>query len=139
MVKEIWNTLSPFRLPLKDRCVLAIFVLLILLIVGILGLSAFWLVDVVGINQANMAVTTVEIKQIVPAYTIVSPVGKILVPVYHSEVYLLHFKIDEEEISFAVYEKLFNDIKVGDRIEVDYGFGRLSNQHFPAKIRLVDR
>jgi hypothetical protein len=62
-----------------------------------------------------------------------------MVPQFHPESYRLHFEIEGEKISTSVKKKFFDDIRVGDRIEVDYGFGRLSNSHKPTQIRLVTR
>ena len=135
ILRDIFSRYSSFG----DRCLAALIALLMLAGVGLLGLLAFILVDSVGITPSKTVITLVEAKQVVPAHTTTILVGKVIVPQYHPESYRVHFKIDEEEISPTVEKKFFDDINVGDKIEVDYGYGRLSNSHQPTQIRLVGR
>jgi len=134
MIKDILNNISPYS-SFEDKCLLA--ALMALCLVGLLGLLAFILVDSVGITPTKTTVTVVEEKQVVPAHTTYILVGKIFIPQHHPKSYRLHFKIDGKKVSLTVEKKFFDDIKVGDKIEVDYGFGRLRRQ--PTKIRLVTR
>lgn len=135
ILSDIFSCYSSFG----DRCMAAFLALLMLTVVGLLGLLAFTFVDSVGITSTKTTIATVEVKRVVPAYTTIILVGKVTVPQYHPESYRLHFKIDGENISFTVERKFFDDVNVGDGIEVDYGFGRLSNSHQPTEIRLVGR
>lgn len=112
---------------------------LALFAIGCVALLGFVLVDSVGITPTKTTITEVEMKQVVPAYTTTILVGKVMVPQFHPESYRLHFKIDGEELSPTVEKNFFDNIRVGDKIEVDYGFGRLSNSHKPTQIRLVVR
>lgn len=139
MIRDILSDIfSPHSL-LVDRCLAAFIALLMLVLVGLLGVLGYALVDSVGITPAKTAVTVVEVKQVVPAYTTVILTGKVTVPQYHPESYQLHFMIDGEKFSPTVEKRFFDDVNVGDRIEVDYGFGRLSNSRQPTRIKLVGR
>jgi hypothetical protein len=140
MIKDILNDIFSSYSSFEDRCLAALMALLMLVGVGLLGLLVFILVDSVGITPTKTTVTVVDEKQVVPVHTTyILMGGKIFIPQHHPESYRLHFKIDGEEVSLTVDKKFFDDIKVGDKIEVDYGFGRLSNSHQPTKIRLVTR
>ncbi|HBP00536.1 TPA: hypothetical protein DD617_05125 [Candidatus Uhrbacteria bacterium] len=81
----------------------------------------------------------VEVKQVVPAHTSIILVGKVMIPQSYPESYRLHFKIDGKEVFSPIEKKFFNEVNVGDKVEVDYGFGRLSHSYQPTRIRLVDR
>ncbi|HSE35515.1 MAG TPA: hypothetical protein VLB83_05335 [Candidatus Paceibacterota bacterium] len=139
MIRDILRDIfSPYSL-FGDRCLAALMALLMLAAVGLVVLLGFVLVDSVGITPTKTATTVVEAKQVVPAHTTTILVGKVIVPQHRPESYRLHFKIDGEELSPTVEKKFFDDVRVGDRIEVDYGFGRLSNSHQPTQIRLMAR
>lgn len=135
IVSDIFSPYSSFG----DKCLTALIALLMLAAVGLVLLLGFILVDSVGITPVKTATTVVEMKQIVPAYTMTILVGKVIVPQFHPESYRLHFKIDGEELSPTVEKEFFDEVNVGGKIEVDYGFGRLSNSHQPTRIRLVSR
>jgi len=139
MIKDILSDIFSPCSSFGDRCLAALMGLLMLAVVGLLGLLAFILVDSIGITPTKTTATVVEAKQVVPAHTTTILVGTVIVPQYHPESYRLHFKIEGEEVSPTVKKKFFDDIKVGDRIEVDYGFGRLSNSRQPTQIKLVER
>jgi hypothetical protein len=117
----------------------AIIILLILAVVGLIVLMGLTIIDTVGITPTKSVITIVEVKQVVPAHTSNVLVGHIPAHLHHPESYKLYFKIDEEELSPEVEKKFFDDVKVGDKIEVDYGFGRLSNSHQPTQIKLAAR
>jgi hypothetical protein len=135
ILSDIFSPCSSFG----DRCLAALMALLMLAAVGLVVLMGFFLIDSVGITPTKTATTVVEAKQVVPAYSTIILVDKVIIPQYYPESYLLHFKIDGEELSPMVEKKFFDDVRVGDRIEVDYGFGRLGNSRQPTQIRLVAR
>ena len=135
MLSDVFSRYSSFG----DRCLAALMALLMLAAVGLVVLLGFVLVDSVGITPTKTTITVVEVKEVVPAHITTILVGKVIVPQYRPESYRLHFKIDGEEVSPEVKKQFFDDVNVGDRIEVDYGFGRLSNSHQPTRIRLVSR
>lgn len=135
LLREIFSPYSAFG----DRCLAALIALLMLAAVGLVVLLVVVLVDSVGITPTKTATVVVETKQVVPAYTTIILMGKIIVPQHHPESYRLHFNIEGEELSSMVEKEFFDGIRVGDRIEVDYGFGRLSNSHQPTEIRLAAR
>ena len=114
-----------------------VLVLCMLLALGLVIFLVFTLVNSVGVKPTKTALTVVEAKQVVPAYTTVQLVGKVPVTIYHPETYHLHFKIDGKAVTSAVNKKFFSFAKVGDQIEVDYGFGRLDNSYLPVNITVV--
>src|SRR3989339_310561 len=132
MIRDIFSSLSSFI----DKCLEA---LLVFIAVGLLGLLIFIMVDSVGITPTNTTTTVVEVRQVVPAHTTILLLGETTFPQYHPESYRLYFKIDGEKVFLTVGKKFFADVKVGDMIEVDYGFERLSKLPQPIKIRLVTR
>lgn len=117
--------------------------LIALFIIGLVGLLSFFLIDSVSITSTKTVVTVVEAKQVVPAHTTTTMVmiGKILHPIitHHPESYYLHFKIDDEELDSGVEKEFFDTVDVGERIEVDYGFGRLSGSYNPVRFRSIPR
>ncbi len=115
------------------KCLVAFLALIMFAVVGVLGLLAFILVDSVGVTPTKTAVTVVEAKQVAYGYFSIVPL-----PRYHPGSYHLVFEIDGEELDFTVDKEFFDDTNVGDEVEVDYGFGRLSGSHKPTRIRSVD-
>jgi len=142
MIRDVLGDIFSSYSSFEERCIgvfVALVALLVVAAVGLLGLLAFVTVDSVGIIPTKTTTSVVEVKQVVPAHTTAILVGKVIVPQYHPESYRLHFKIDGEELSPTVEKKFFDHVRVGDRIEADYGFGRLSNSHHLTQIRLVAR
>ncbi len=137
MIREILSDIfSPYS-SLGERCWATLIVLLVLVIVGLFCYLGFTFVDSAAITPTRMTVTVVDVKEVVPAYTTIIMVRNVTIPEYNPESYRLHFKLDGEKVSSSVEKKLFEEINVGDRIEVVYGFGRLSKSHQPTRIRLI--
>jgi hypothetical protein len=137
MIREILSDIfSPYSL-FGERCLAAFVALTIIGVVILLGFLTFSMVDSVGVRSTNKTITIIEDKMVVPAYTTFVLVGKVMVPQHHPESYQLHFDIDGEVVSPDVDMDFFNRVSIGDKIEVEYGFGRLSSSHVPTKIRLV--
>lgn len=137
MIRDILSDIfSPYS-SFGERCLAVIIALVILIVVGLLGLLAFTIVDSVGVSPTKTAVTMIEDKHIVPAYTTIIMAGKVPTPQFHPESYQIHFKIDGEKISSSVKKNFFDDVNVGDKIKVDYGFGRLSKSYQPKIIELA--
>lgn len=139
MIRDTLNDLFSSRSPLADRCLAAAGVVLMLSLVGLLGLLGFTVVDSAGIAPTETVVTVIEAKLIIPSDVTNILAGKVMFPIFHSKSNMLKFRINGKVVSFKVKEKLFNDVNVGDRIRVDYGFRRLSNLYQPTGIKLVDR
>ncbi len=135
MIRDIVSDIISPHSSFGDRFLAALMALVMLLVSGLVALLGFVLVDSVGITPTKTATTVVEAKQVVSAYTTTVLMGKVFVPQYYPESYQVHFRIDGEELSPTIEKKFFDDIRVGDRIEVDYGFGRLSNSRQPTQIR----
>src|SRR3989344_5300182 len=99
MLSDVFSRYSSFG----DKCLAALMALLMLAAVGLVVLLGFVLVDLVGITPTKTTITVVELKQVVPAHTTISLVGKVTTVLqYHPESYRLHFKIDGEEVSPTV-------------------------------------
>ncbi len=146
MFKEILDDIfSPYS-TLVERCrgifkallasvVSGLFGILVLLVV----ILVFTTADSMGIISTKTAVAVVEAKETLPAHvsTTVMFTGKVavLIPIFHQESYQLLFKISGRELEFAVNKQFFDSLKPGDKIEIDYGFGRITGSPKPVKIR----
>jgi hypothetical protein len=139
LIREILRVIFSPDSSFVDRSLEVIMALLMPITVALIVFLGFTFVDSVWITPTKTMITEVEMKQVVPAYTTTMLVGKVMVPQFHPESYRLHFKIEGENISFTVEKKFFDHIRVGERIEIDYGLGRLSKSHKPTQIRLVTR
>lgn len=137
LMHELFSPFSSFG----DRCEAAFKVLLMLVVVAAFGGIVFIVVNSVGITPTKTMITEVESKRIIPAYTttVFMMTGKIMLPVvtHHPESYCLHFKIDNRELESTVKKEFFKNLSVGDKIEVYYGFKRLSDSYVPMKIKPV--
>jgi hypothetical protein len=146
MFKDLFSHLysdifSP-RSTIGTRLLASLISLLMLLMVGVLGVLIFIVINTACISPTRTIGATIEKKDIIPAYTTTTMIlaGKVIVPstVYHPESYNIHFKIDRSEVSMNVSKTFFKTIAIGDKIEVDYGFGRLNNSYEPVNIRLAN-
>ncbi len=141
MIKDMLSDIfSPFS-SFGEKCMSALMMLLMILVAGLLGWLIFILVNSVGITPTKTAITVVESKQVVPAHTTTMFVmsGKVMVPIttYHPESYKLHFKIDVKDLESTVEKEFFDSVKTDEKIEVDYGFGRLNGSYEPVRIRFA--
>lgn len=139
MIKELLNRIFSRDSSLGERSIAATIVLLVLALTTSIVFLGLVLVDVAGITPTKTTTTVVEEKRFMPAYATIIPAGKTVITQYHPEEYRLHFKIGEKKVLHRVDRELFDTIKVGDRIEVDYGFGRLSNSPQPTNTRLAEK
>jgi hypothetical protein len=139
MFKDIWNDIFSPRSSFGERCLAALLLLLVPVLAGVVGVVGYIIVDSVALTPTKTAVTTIEVKQVVPAYMTTLIAGKVIIPQYHPQSYRVRFKIDGEDVSSVIEKDFFDTVSVGDKIEVDYGFGRLSNSHHPTRIKLVGR
>lgn len=120
-----------------DKFLAVLMALLMVVLVGLMVWLVYLLIDSVGITATNTTITVVESKEVVSAHTTYILVGKVLVPQFQPESYRLHFRIDGTRVSSTVEKDFFDNVSIGDRIEVDYGFGRLSNSLQPTQIKLI--
>ncbi|HOX30419.1 MAG TPA: hypothetical protein P5080_05635 [Candidatus Paceibacterota bacterium] len=139
MIRDLLDDIFSPNSSFWERCLGAILVLLILIVVVLVVLLGLNLVDHAGIVSTKTTITVVEAKQIIPAHSKFILVGKVPVRRHYPESYQLNFKIDGEEVSPTVEKKFFDSLKVGDKIEVDYGLGRLSKLRLPTEIRLATK
>lgn len=139
MLRDVWNDIFSVHSSFADRFLA---ILLLLVTFGTAGLFVFAIfisINSVGITPSKTVITVVETKEFVPARTIYGmvPVGKAIVPTMsrRSDSYEIHFKINGHSIESAVEEEFFKNLEVGDKIEVSYGFGRLTGSYEPVVIR----
>jgi hypothetical protein len=139
MFKELfYEIFSPYS-TFGERSLALFILLLIIFMVGLLAIVGFNIADSTAITPTKTVVTTIELKQTKNAYTTMVMAGKVMVSQYHPESYLLHFKIDGEEISSNVDKKFFDSVTKNDKIEVNYGFGRMSHSCVPVTIKIIER
>ena len=136
-----WRLLIGTGSSLGDRVIsLILLVMVMAVVVVVLGII-FSIIDSVGIKPARTVKTVVDKKEVIPAHTTTSLVscGKALVPIrnHHPEAYKLHFQIDRQSHDFGVEKEFFDRLANGSRIEVDYGFGRLSGACVLLAARIV--
>lgn len=139
MIRDILSDIFSTELSFGNRCLAAFIILIILGLLVLVGLFGFVLVDSVRITPTKTAVVTVEEKQVIPTYTSIIMICKVVTTEYHPESYQLRFKVEGKEIYHAVEKKFFDNVSISDIIEVDYGFRRLSKSLQPTRIRLAGR
>lgn len=139
MIRDMLRSAFPQYWSFGDRRLAAIMAVLMLALIGLMGWLALIVIDSANIAPTKTIVTVVETKEVVPAHTttMVVFVGKAALPTmtYNPKSYHLHFKITGKELDFAAEKKFFDEINTGDKIEVDYGLGRISGDCIPMKIR----
>lgn len=141
MLRDLLNDLSSPYSSLGDRY-LAGFVFTMLAVgAGLIGLLGFMFVNSVGIIPTETAFAVVEEKKIVPAYktTTIMMVGKVMVPVinnYH-ESYRLYYEINRHKLESAVKKEFFDSVRIGEKIEINYGLGRLNESYEPLIVKSV--
>lgn len=139
MIKELLSSIFSQNSSFVERSVAAVIALLILALTACIVLVGILVFDEVGITPTKTTTTVVEAKEFMPAYATLIPAGKTMITQYHPEEYRLHFKIEEKQVLHRVDRELFDTIKVGDTIEVNYGFGRLSNTPQPTSTKLAEK
>lgn len=137
MIREILDAIFSRSSTLGDRFMAIVIVLIALVAFGILVLLGFIFFDSVGVDASKTAMTVINKKEVIPAHNTAVPVGKIMTIQHHPASYRIRFEIDERGVDFSVKKKFFDDIKVGDSIEVKYGYGRFTNSPQPKSVRLV--
>ncbi len=133
MTRGILSDIFSPSLPLKARCV-AMFVALYM--AGAAVVLLVLLVDEFATIETTVVV--IEAKEVIPASTtFVILDTTTVIPHHQPESYRIHFRIESEELSLATEKKLFDNIKAGDEIEIDYR--ALRNSHKPIQARLLSR
>ncbi len=135
LFSDIFSPYSTFG----ERFRAFVILLVEIVVIGLLVFVAFCLIDSVAITPTKTTTTTIEAKQITPAHTTMIMAGKVMVPQYYPESYQLLFEIKGEEISSSVEKEFFDCVVTNDKIEVDYGFGRLSGLCVPVTIKTIGK
>ena len=139
MFKFVWDQIfSPYTHSV-DRFLMAVIAVLFLVLLGVLIVGMMSFIDSVGVTPTKTTTTVVEQKHVVPAHTTIAMmlVGKVMVPIttHHPESYYLDFKIDGKDMESSVDKNFFDKLTVGEKIEVDYGLGRLTGNCTSVNIR----
>lgn len=111
--------------------------LLITVVLLMLGFLGYLVVDTVGVPSEKSTVTAIEVKGVNPPYTTTMLVGRVLIPQYHPTSYWIQFKIDNDVFQTPVKELFFKDVYVETKIEVIYGYTRLSKTRIPRNIKIA--
>lgn len=112
--------------------------LLVLVVLIMLGFLGFLAVDTIGVQPEKSTVTIIDTKGVNPPYTSTMLVGKVLIPQYHPTSYWIQFKIDNDVFQTPVKELFFKDVYVGTKIEVSYGYTRLSKTRIPRNFKIAN-
>jgi hypothetical protein len=120
-----------------EKCTAVLMILMMTAAMAIVGWTVFYISDSAGIKSNDTVITVVDNKWTIPAYTSTTLVGKVVVPQYHPESNQLRFYINGTSVAPAVDKKLFDEVRIGDSIKVEYGLGRFSNSYHPKKIEVV--
>lgn len=138
---DVWELFTSSYL--SDKVLGILMGVIMMLVAGFLATAVFYLADSVGISSTNTKVTVVSGKNIRPAHTTTTLVstGKTVIPIIQNnpESYELRFRIDDEEMTSRVEREFFDQVNIGDRIEVYYGFGRLSGWKNVVRISSIPR
>lgn len=137
-----WSMFNPFD---RDQDLVGrILVLLLWALVAVLAVLIGWVtlaaIDTVGLSPTKTVTTLVEHKEIEPARrrTSVSIIGRSTIPSSRrtSESYHLHFSIEGMKRDSTVKKDLFDDLEVGETIEVTYGYTRITHEPWPVEIKV---
>jgi hypothetical protein len=139
LLRDIFSQYS----TIGERC-LALFILIITLVtVGGLMFLVFYFVDSVGIKATKTTTTIIESKEMIPSHSTTTFVmsGKVMIPIKTSypESYELRFEINGTKCKATVKKEFFDGISVEEKIEVDYGFRRLTKSYEPVTIRVAEK
>lgn len=139
MFREFLSDIFSPHSSFFDRFIGAFIILCIIAIVILLGLITYKIVDTKNVPFAGTAETMVEAKQITPAHLTSIMIGKVVGVQYHPRTYQICFRMDGWYFYPNVSKGFFDYVNIGDKIEVDYGFGRLSGLYHLIGIRLVNQ
>ena len=140
----MWSIVSDIFSPyvsIGERILSVLVVVVVIGVIGVLGFLSFAVFNSMKVAATKTAITKIEKKEIIPAHstTTFMMVKAMTIPVttHHPKSYCLRFKIDGRELSSFVKKEFSDSLSVGDKIEDDYGFGRLDGSYIPVKVRLV--
>jgi hypothetical protein len=141
MFKDIISDIFSHHSSLGDRLLALMIVLIMTIASGLLLFLVLLIVDSAALEGKETTTTTIEQLEVVPAHTTTSNilVGKVMVPqiIHHPESYHVHFDIKDTDTSISVSRPFFDSVDVGQRVEVNYGYGRLSGSYRPTAIRAI--
>lgn len=139
MLREILTDIFSRRTPLWERLLLGVVTLSIMLGFGMICWLLLTPADRLAVSPTLLR-TVVDSKAIIPPHTTTTVVwtGKIAVPISQSypEAYRISLKINGEDVHASIDKQLFEEIRPGDTVVVEYEVGRLSGSYFPLHVRL---
>ena len=139
MLRGVLNDSLSSHSSFFDRFVGVFIILSIITIVVLLGLLTYKIVDSMDVPSVGTVETVIEAKQITPAHHTPMMIGKVFVMQYHPKTYQVCFRMDGWYFCPNVSRDFFDYVNIGDKIEVDYGFGRLSGSYRVIGIRLLNQ
>ncbi len=139
LAKEILEMVASSQSTCFDRLMGIGLLLLMLLAVVIVVALIFNLVDTIGIVPKHVIQTAIKHRRIIPAYTTHQEVklGDKTIPItnHFPERYILQFDIEGSSVDFDVEPSTYTLLRVGDLLEVRYGYGRITRLPVPHSIR----
>lgn len=100
----------------------------------VFGWLAFHGVNEIGISSPRVASTVVSGKRYTEGFYTYTYVNGAMVPTYNPEQYYVHFTAEDKPVSMSVSAQFYFTIAEGDKIKVDYGYGRLNGEIVAKKI-----
>ncbi len=139
MLDVLWNSVTSRDSSFGERIAASLALLFLVITGGLVSLLVLHTVDVAGIAPVQSANTVITAKEGTPASTSYVPVGKTIIPQGRSATFRLYFDIEEKNLSLKVMKGLFEHVSVGDRVVVQYGFGRISKGIEPLQVEVVPK
>lgn len=139
MIRRFLNRINSDSPSVLGKCLFYVVALTLSVIVIAMMWLVFFEVDSFDIISPKTSTVTVEEKVVVPGTWTISFGHGLFQSYYKPEAYQVYFEIDGETTSFLIEKSDFDHLEVGDTIEADYGFTRLTNSPKLMRIRLVVR
>lgn len=140
MIRDLFEDIcSPYASGMDRLIGVLLLILISLTAILVLGL-AFLLIDEAGVKSHEVTSTSIVQKEYTPAHTTHGfiPAGKVIIPTttHHPNRYTLYFDIEGNYTSINVSGEFFDVIRIGDRVEVQYGHRRISGSPIAHTISL---
>jgi hypothetical protein len=134
---DIFDNIFSRHSSLEDRFFGMMMALLTVATAGGIILAGLLLVDSTAVTPTKETFVSIDKKQVIPAYTGVLATGKVVMPQYSPASYRILFRIEGREFFSSVEENTFNRMRVGDKVEVHYGYGHLLSSPQLISVRVV--
>jgi hypothetical protein len=145
-LEEMWDIISGlFRrgADIEDRIVGGIMSLVVLLAAAMVFGVALVIFDHMGVSYAGVATVVVEDKYVESSSVITTmvPVGNTMTTstIVTPETYHVRFLIEGTWVNAPVRKQFFDDVRIGDKLAVEYGLGRVSGNYVPITLTPLSR